>query len=81
MKIKTKLIIAVIVAVFVGFVALVAVHIFGIDENPTIKYPKGFTVITTETAYDNEEFIEALGYSAESFCNHLGQNGIISFAE
>lgn len=80
MKIKTKLIIAVIVAVFVGFATLVAVHIFGIDESPTIKYPKDFTVITTETAYDNEEFIEALGYSVESFSNHLGQNGIISFA-
>ncbi len=80
MKLKNKLIIAIIVAIFIGFAALVAIHIFRIDENPTIKYPKGFTVITTDTAYDNEEFIEALGYSVESFSNHLEQNGIISFA-
>lgn len=80
MKLKNKIIIAVIAVIFITFATLSAVHIFGTDETVSIKYPKGFEVITAENAYDNEEFIEAIGYSTESFANHLQQNNIVSFA-
>ncbi len=80
MKLKNKIIIAIITIVMVVFVSLVAIHILGTGETLKIKYPKGYTVITTETAYDNEDFIKALGYSTESFINHLQQSDIVSFA-
>lgn len=81
MKLKNKLIIVVIVAAIIGFVTLCAVHIFGSDEDVSVKYPKGFTVIkSADDLEENEEFIEAIGYSTESFANHLQQNNIVSFA-
>lgn len=81
MKLKNKIIGAVIVVVIITFATLSAVHIFGTDETVNVKYPKGFTVITTaDDVSDNEEFVEAMGYSTDSFWNHLKQKNVVSFA-
>ena len=81
MKLKNKIIIALIAALFVAFATLSAVHIFGTGEGASVKYPKGFTVIeTADDALENEEFIEAMGYSTDSFLSHKAESNIVSFA-
>lgn len=81
MKLKNKIIIAVITVAIIAFATLSAVHIFGTDETVSVKYPKGFTVIrTADDVSENEELVEAMGYSTDSFWNHLKQKNIVSFA-
>ena len=81
MKLKNKIIIVLIAALFVAFATLSAVHIFGTGEGASVKYPKGFTVIeTADDALENEEFIEAMGYSTDSFLSHKAESNIVSFA-
>lgn len=79
MKLKNKIIIIAVAVLLAVFAVVVAIQIFG-NKGVEVKYPKGFIEITAENINDNGEFIKALGYTEESFLNHLNNNGIISFA-
>lgn len=79
---KKKLIPAIILAVVLVFGGLLIIYFASTSasDTATIKYPKGYTVINSDNAEDNEEYIEKLGYTVSSFQHYLEQKNVISFA-
>lgn len=81
MKIKGKIIPALILAAVLGFAGILI--LYSTKNAPTdasISYPDGYTVITADDADNHEEFIELLGFGVNSFKKYLNDKHIVSFA-
>lgn len=81
MKLKGKIIPALILAVVLCFAGILILYSAkSSDGEATVEYPEGYTVITAENAHNQEEYIEKLGYGVNSFKNYLESKNIVSFA-
>ena len=80
MKIKGKIIPALILAAVLCFVGILILYSTKNTDEVTVTYPEGYTVITPETVDSNEEYIERLGFGANSFRKYLQGKYIVSFA-
>jgi len=80
MKIKGKIIPALIIAVLLGFIGILILYSTKNTAEVSITYPEGYTVITPDTVDSNEDYIELLGFGTNSFKNYLEDKSIVSFA-
>lgn len=80
MNIKGKIIPALILAAVLCFVGILILYSTKNTAEISITYPDGYTVITPETVGSNEEYIERLGFGANSFRKYLQSKYIVSFA-
>ncbi len=81
MKLKGKIIPALILAAvlcFVGILILYSTKTSGTEVS--IQYPEGYTVITADNVESHEEYIEKLGFGTNSFAKYLESKHIVSFA-
>ena len=80
MKFKSKVIIAGVTAVLLLFFGILIYHAISSNNIASAKFPQGYTVITKDNAYDNEEFLEQLGFEPSAFITYLNKNDILYFA-
>ena len=80
MKIKSKVIIAGLIAILLLFFGTLIYHAVSSNNTPTVKYPEGYTLINEDNAFNNEEFLEQLGFEPSAFVTYLNKNDIVSFA-
>ena len=80
MKIKSKVIIVGVVALLLLFFGILIYHSITTNNNASVKFPEEYTVITSDNAYNNEEFLEQLGFEPAAFTTYLNKNDIVYFA-
>lgn len=80
MKIKSKVIIAGVTAVLLLFFGILIYHAITSNNTAKVKFPEGYTVITEDNAFNNEEFLEQLGFEPSAFVTYINKNDIVVFA-